>query len=821
MLEYGTTITALTPSLTNKASLGVSQDFCKPLAFRFRFLLQTICKSDYSRNANLAKSRTSGKDFQKDLSVSSGDAILRSTESNHDTGTFVARTDAATPVAEHSLPFAEFMGGLFLLMGATAWAYATSFDGVRILDDEAHIQPKFLSGGWLEGSITNRPLVQASLVLNYRLGGMDLWGYHAFNLLVHILTGCLLFGIVRRTLGLPTCQALRLSPTAAARVAWASALIWLLHPLNTQSVTYVIQRCESLAGLFTLGCLYAAIRGSTGTRSWLWYCTSILSFGLALASKQNAMTTPLILLAYDFVFLRSSLKNGRSVGPAALRRPDPPSNIVAVPGGPALDASWSHPTDDFQQAVRPTVREIIRKRGFLYVGLTLVALAALPGLWTILMAPTGSAGFHTSNVTPWKYARSQPGVILHYLRLAVWPDPLCLDYRWMVARSLAEILIPGLIMVALFAASLWATWRRNALGFLGLTFFLLLAPTSSFAPLADLAFEHRMYLPLACVTTGLVCLFVQSTLRIAERRAWPAAATAAFLSLMLVATSSLLGMTTSRRNLDYQSRIRLWTSVVRVRPMNYRGWSSLGVSYDEAGDQQRARECFERAIAIHDRDAGSLLGLGLSCLRTNELDRARWAFERGLEVDPKMVDAAVNLGVIAARLGDHDTAIKHFDRAIAIQPEFSVGHYNRADSLSELGRDAEAVESLQTALRIDPDFLQAARKLARIRSTSPDPALRDGPEAVQLVETKCQLTQSQSVHTWDTYGAALAEVGRFEEAVRAADRAIELATAAQKTQLADEIALRRNIYRTHQPYRVIRPKETSSSEMNAEPEVAP
>lgn len=697
--------------------------------------------------------------------MGSDDAVQRSAVLSNDSKEVAIGDVSSAAVRLKGCTDAEFLGGILLLAGATAWAYANSFDGVSIFDDEAHIKPHLLSGGWLEGSIPNRPLVQASLVLNYRLGGMDLWGYHAFNLIVHILCGLLLFGIIRRTLLMPACHSLGLSPLASDRLAWGAALVWLLHPLNTQSVTYVIQRCESLAGMFTLACLYAVIRGASGTRGWLWYFLSLASFRLALASKENALTTPLILFTYDFVFLASS------------------------------------------------VHETIRKRWMLYAGLVLLTALALPGIWSILMTTDGSVGLHTSNnLTPWKYARSQPGVILHYLRLAIWPTPLCLDYRWMIARSFTEIVIPGAIITVLFIASLWAVWRRDAKGFLGLSFFLLLAPTSSFAPLADLAFEHRMYLPLACMTTALVCLFALSTVRIAERRAWSAQFTAVFLAVMLLSTGTVLGLSTARRNLDYHSPVQMWTSVVRVRPQNYRGWSSLGVACDLVGDHQHARECFERAIAIHDRDAGSLLGLGLNCLKSGELDRARWAFERGLDIDPKMVDAASNLGVIAARMGDYEAAIKHFDRAISIQPEFCVGYYNRADSLIEVGRDADAVEALQAALRIKPDFTQAARKLAWVRATSPNLTLRDGSEAVQLIESKCQPKESQSVHTWDAYGAALAEAGCYDEAIRAADRAIELANASQKTQLTDEITLRRNIYRTHQPYRVVRRRVTSSKE---------
>ena len=147
-------------------------------------------------------------------------------------------------------------------------------------------------------------------------------------------------------------------------------------------------------------------------------------------------------------------------------------------------------------------RETFRRRGALYVGLA--ASWAVFGAMLLLYKGSGAAGFGISMVTPWQYALTQPGVILHYLRLSFWPQPLCLDYSWPFATAFRQAAPEVIALAALLAATGWAAVRRPAAGFLGAWFFLILAPTSSVMPIKDACFEHRMYLSLAAVVAGAV-----------------------------------------------------------------------------------------------------------------------------------------------------------------------------------------------------------------------------------------------------------------------------------------------------------------------------
>ena len=171
-----------------------------------------------------------------------------------------------------------------------------------------------------QSSTAGRPIVNLSFALNYAAGGLNPAGYHAVNLVIHILCGLVLFGIIRRTLShLPH------PPHLPDLVAFFSALVWLLHPLETEVVDYVTQRTESLMALAYLMTLYGFIRGSESDHRWRWYGVSIASCWLGMLCKESMATAPVMVLLYDVVFCAGSLSK-------ALRE------RAALYGG--LAASW-------------------------------------------------------------------------------------------------------------------------------------------------------------------------------------------------------------------------------------------------------------------------------------------------------------------------------------------------------------------------------------------------------------------------------------------------------------------------------------------------
>ena len=377
-----------------------------------------------------------------------------------------------------------------LVVAAGFAAYANSFSGAFVFDDLSTIRfnPAIRSLGavWRQHSAlglttSGRPLAALSLALNYAISGTNAWSYHAFNLAVHLLAGLVLFAVVRRTLAgsgrieYPGKGDIQPDPVA---VAFAAALLWTLHPLQTESVTYIGQRVESMMGLFYLLTLYCFIRGAgaeaafagtlaggkaAGRRRRFWFGLSWLACLFGMLSKEVMVSAPLLVLLYDRTFVSGSFRG-----------------------------AWR------------------RHRGiFAWLAATWIPLACAVALTG---NRGGTAGFGAS-VAWWRYALAQFPAIAHYLRLCFWPHPLVIDYGSDLAIQAASVAPSAIVLAALLAGVAFALVRRPAVGFLGVAFFAILAPSSSVVPVAtQVMAEHRMYLPLAPVVVLAVIGFYRGLL---------------------------------------------------------------------------------------------------------------------------------------------------------------------------------------------------------------------------------------------------------------------------------------------------------------------
>jgi Flp pilus assembly protein TadD len=526
--------------------------------------------------------------------------------------------------------------------------------------------------------------------LNYAISGYDVWSYHLFNIIIHILAGLTLFGIVRRTL---LSNRLRTQFGAhASFLAFATAAIWLVHPLQTQSVTYIIQRGESLMGLFYLLTLYTAIRSMNSIRPKIWAAVSVICCGLGMLTKEVMVTAPVIILLYDRAFFSGSFLSA------------------------------------------------LRRRWLLY--------AFLSGTWLVLAGAMwwgqdmNSIGFNIG-ISVKDYALSQFGVILHYLRLCIWPTGLCLDYGWPIAKSITAILPSMLFIAAVILVMLWGLVLNRRWSYPLTWSFGILTPTSSIIPVADLAFEHRMYLPLAGVVVLVVTLGYILWSNLAKRLLIDNQEPAYLLKrgffnriggVFIIIVVGVLMMATFRRNKDYQNPVLLWQKVVETVPDNVRGYFNLGDAYRNEGRFEEAASCYLRV----------------------------------LEKNPNYVKAHISLGTVFHLQGRLDEAIVHYLKATELQPKNAGAHYNLGVALQSQGKLDEAQRSLRRALQINPDFIDAHYNLGRVLLTQ-----GKFEEAISHLKQVVEKA-GDDVNAIYYLGTALQSQGRIDEAMKCFRKAVQL-----------------------------------------------
>ena len=522
-----------------------------------------------------------------------------------------------------------------LLVAAVLAAYANSFRGVFVFDDlPAILENPTIHGGADLGKILHppelstvagRPVLNLTFALNQAISRDAVWSYHVFNLLIHLAAGGFLFGIVRRTL--------RRRGVESSLPAWAITGLWLLHPLQTESVTYIVQRAESLMGLFYLAAFYCFVRAVEKERARIWSALTVLFSLIGMATKESMVTLPVLLLLYDRIFIAGS-----------------------------FSATWQ------------------RRRG-LYTG-----LACTWGMLVWLMIGThsrgGSAGFG-ANAGAFDYFVTQLFAVVHYVHLALFPQPLIFDYGSELMKFSPMLALHAAVYFALLAATIVALIQRPAVGFLGATFFLLLAPTSTFVPVASQTIaEHRMYLPLAAVIAAVV-LGVHAWL---GRNA---------LALWLVAAAAL-AVATCERNADYHSALALWTDTATKRPGNGRAHDWIGLAALKTGKTEEALGEFHRAVAIQPSNAKFRNNLGAALATLGRHEEATKEFQAAVTLDPAFTDARHNLSqaetqlAIALIRGGHvEESIAHLRRAVKLAPEDQATVYNLNFALQQLGRAAK------------------------------------------------------------------------------------------------------------------------------------
>jgi tetratricopeptide (TPR) repeat protein len=425
-------------------------------------------------------------------------------------------------------------------------------------------------------------------------------------------------------------------------------------------------------------------------------------------------------------------------------------------GAPLIVAAW-----DWVFAKNP-FREILQERWMLYAGLA--ATWIILGLLVAMDPRPLSSGFHFPE-WPWtSYFLTQTGVILHYVRLALWPSPLVLDYDWRAVTSASRAALPFVLLCGGFVLGLWGFVRRKPWGFAISAFFVLLAPTSSVLPIVtEIAAEHRMYLPLAII----VCLLVAGGDRLASMKLPRSQARLLLATIVLAAGAWLFAATVDRNNV-YGSDAGIWFDTIQKQPRNARARNNYASDLLKSGQARAAIDHLQVAVAE----------------------------------SPNFAEAHANLGVALATEGRVPEALPHFERALEINPFYTDAYANIAEAYGSQNQLAKAAKYFLKALDQRPDDVALLNKTAWILATAVDPAARDGNEALVLAERAVKLTGRRDASSLDTLAAALAENGRFDDAIAAGTEALNLARANGDVAFPEELNQRLALYRAHKPVRM-------------------
>ena len=616
---------------------------------------------------------------------------------------------------------------ILAILLATAAAYQGSYGGPFIYDDHSwitwnpairHLWPVSGIFAQVRGSaVYGRPVLSLSLAVNYAVSGLSPWSYHAANTGIHMLAALALFGVARRTLAfLPAAF-----PAEGDRTmpAFAVALLWAVHPLQTEAVTYVAQRAESLMGLFYLLTLYCFIRGLGSRKAREWHLLALLSCLLGMGVKQVMVTAPFMVLVYDRTFAAGTFMN-------------------------ALRLRWR-----------------------LYLGL---ACTWFPLLGLSAGMSDFGVGF-ALGYTWWTYGLTECWVVVHYIFLALWPHPLVFDYGTDVVTSVHQTIPWALALLIIAGAGFAAFLRRTAIGFAAVWFFAILSPSSSIIPVAfEPMAESRMYLPLAAVAA----VAVAAVWSVLGKRSLPLFLAAA-LALGIVTHGrnsdyrsdvSIWADTVSRRPSNPRAHLALGSSLalqerneeaakqfeatLAIDPGDFQARRNLGLALyhmgridealaeyrsiaqpnpdsaplhydmalalDRAGRTDEAIGEYGKALAIDPADPEARNNLGSALYRKDRVADAAIQYGIALALKPDSAQIHFNLGMAVARMGGREKAAAQYREAIRLDPGYAEAHVNLGGVLADSGDDAGAIAEYEEALRIRPGYALAREDLAELKA---------------------------------------------------------------------------------------------------------
>jgi tetratricopeptide (TPR) repeat protein len=560
-----------------------------------------------------------------------------------------------------------------------------------------------------------------TFAVNFYFGGLNVFGYHLVNLLIHIAAGILVFWFIFLTLNLPS-QKGRYD-SIRFKVAFLTSLIFIAHPIQTQSVTYIVQRMTSMASMFYLLSMVLYIKGrlSSGRSQILYYGGMGLSGLLSIFSKENAFVLPIFVAMYEVFFFREW--EGKSIH-------------------------------------RPMLKISLVLLGFGLIGWVLLA-----GKYINVI----EEGYRYRDFTMSERVLTQLRVVLHYLTLLIYPHPsrLNLDYDFPVSKSLFDPIstIFSLIAILFFMGmGILKMKKWPVLSFFIFWYFGNLVIESSILPL-EMVYEHRLYLP----SIGPIFLFSLLLIRVWER--WvpieKRKREVIFAGLVILMVFPL-SWSTIERNSVWRSEFELWTDCVKKSPHKGRPHYNLGYYYYTDGQVKKAVEEFELALKFDPKMAPAHFNLGVIDYNEGRLDEAADRFEKALAIYPQYAQAYAYLGEVYNRKGKSEGGLAEFKKASKIDP-------NNIEALNHMGMVylksgdlGRALIEFKKVLIIDPNDVEVLVNLGEIY-------IKEGraDQAFLEIQKALQLNPNYGyAHTLS--GMIYLQKGMIDEGISAFHRALEI-----------------------------------------------
>jgi protein O-mannosyl-transferase len=552
------------------------------------------------------------------------------------------------------LPWAAAVAAAVL---AVFVCYSPALNGPFLFDD--NYLPVAMSDvakapltSWFHGV---RPILMISYWMNARVSGADTWSYHVSNLLIHLITGGLVFLIVRRLLGWA-----RAAESRRNLLAGFAALVFLLHPIQTEAVAYLAGRSEALSVMFLFAAFTLFLYRRQEAVTWPLAGGLLALFGAALLSKEHTIVLPALLVLTDV---------------------------------------WWNPGKRV---------EAVRRNWRVYAPLALGAAGGVAVFWNLLTRAS-TAGFGFKDFTWYQYFFTQCRALFVYIGEFLFPVQLTADWDFPISKTILDRgAIFGLLALAGLAYAAWHFRRRFPLAGYGFfVFLLLMAPTSSILPIADAIAERRMYFAMI----GLLLIAVDMLGRVKLENRGLAAVSAA---VVLAAAGA-----TYVRAQVWSDAVPLWEDNVRKSPNKARAHFNLGFAYYAQGRPELALREFERTAQLQPPTAELLLDWGLALDQLNQPERALGKLQEAARLRPT-AHVYSQIGMMYGKLSRWPEALDALATAQKLDPAFPYTYVNLGKVHMLTGELQTAVGDYRRALELDPTLDDARHDLAiaaaRLRS---------------------------------------------------------------------------------------------------------